>query len=100
LFTAFVSLLNEQVTKPLTIILDNASVHKARAIEPLMQVLRRQGVTLYFLPPYCPELNRIEKLWHLVKHSWMPAKHRDAPMLERDVGEILDNVGTRYHMAF
>lgn len=79
---------------------DNASVHKARAIEPLMQVLRRQGVTLYFLPPYCPELNRIEKLWHLVKHSWMPAKHRDAPTLERDVGEILDNVGTRYHMAF
>jgi hypothetical protein len=100
LFAGFVGLLKEQVTKPLTIILDNASVHTARAIEPLMQLLRRQGVTLYFLPPYCPELNRIEQLWHLVKHSWMPAKHRDAPTLERDVGEILDHIGTRYHMAF
>lgn len=100
LFAGFVGLLKEQVTKPLTIILDNASIHKARAIEPLIRVLRSKGVTLYFLPPYCPELNRIEKLWHLVKHTWMPARHRDAPTLERDVSEILDNVGTRFHMAF
>ena len=100
LFAGFVALLNEQVTKPLTVILDNASVHKSRAIAPLMEVLRRKGVTLYFLPPYCPELNRIEKLWHLVKHSWMMPKHRDAQTLENEVGGILDNVGTRYHMAF
>lgn len=100
LFAGFIGLLKEQVTKPLTVILDNASVHKSRAIAPLMEVLRRQGVTLYFLPPYCPELNRIEKLWHLVKHTWMAPRHRNAQTLENDVGEILDNVGTRYHMAF
>lgn len=100
LFAGFVGLLKEQVTKPLTIILDNASVHTSRAMAPLMAVLRRQGVTLYFLQPYCPELNRIENLWHLVKHRWMAPKHRNAQPLENDMGEILDNVGTRYHMAF
>lgn len=63
-------------------------------------VLRRQGVTLYFLPPYSPELNRVEKLWHLVKHTWMSAKHRDAATLGAEVTEILDQVGTRYHLAF
>lgn len=100
LFAGFVALLNKRVTKPLTVILDNASVHTSRAIAPLMAVLRRQGVTLYFLPPYCPELNRIEKLWHLVKHRWMTPKHRDAQTLENAVGGILDKVGTRYHMTF
>ena len=29
------------------------------------------GVKLYFLSPYSPELNRIETLWHLMKHKWM-----------------------------
>jgi transposase len=100
LFAGFVALLNQQVTKPLTVILDNASVHTSRAIAPLMAVLRRQGVTLYFLPPYSQELNRIEKLWHLVKHRWMAPKHRDAQTLENEVGEVLDSVGTRYRMAF
>lgn len=69
LFAGFVPLLNEQVTKLLMFTLDNALVHKSRTNAPLREVLRRQGVTLYFLPPYCPELNGIEKLWHLVKHS-------------------------------
>ncbi|MBP6581976.1 MAG: transposase [Chromatiaceae bacterium] len=71
-----------------------------RAIQPHLEVLRRQGVTRYFFPPYSPELNHIEKLWHLVKHTWMAAKHRDAKTLEAEVSEILDNVGTRYQLAF
>lgn len=100
LFVGFLGLLRQQVGKPVTIILDNASFHTARAIQPLLEVLRRQGVTLYFLPPYSPELNRIEKLWHLVKHTWMAAKHRDAETLEADVSEILNNVGSRYNLAF
>jgi len=62
-----------------------------------LAVLGRQGVTLYFLPPYCPELNRTEMHWHLVEHR---CRHRNAQTLENDVGEILDNIGTRYHMAF
>jgi hypothetical protein len=100
LFAGFVEALKKRVKKPLTLILDNASIHKARSIAPLMEALRNQGVTLYFLPPYCPELNRIEKLWHLVKHTWMTPKHRDAQTLEKEVGDIMDHIGTRYSMAF
>ncbi len=40
------------------------------------------------------------KIWQLVKHTWMAAKHRDAETLEADVSEILDNVGSRYNLAF
>jgi transposase len=51
------------VGKPLTIILDNASVHTAKAIKPVLEQLRQKGLTLYLPPPYSPELNRIEILW-------------------------------------
>ena len=58
----------EHVGKPLVGTLDNASVHKAKEIEPLLKVLQGKGLKLYFLPPYSPELNRIEKLWHKTKY--------------------------------
>ncbi len=43
IFVGFLGLLRQQVGKPVTIILDNASFHTARAIQPHLEVLRRQG---------------------------------------------------------
>jgi transposase len=100
LFTAFLALLRQHVGRPLTVILDNARIHTAKAIQPYLELLKTQGVTLYFLPPYSPELNRMEKLWHLMKHSWLSLKRRDIEALEKDVGHILDNFGVDYKMSF
>ena len=99
-FVGFIGLLKEHVGKRLTVILDNASIHKAKANAHIIKFLETQGVTLYFLPPYSPELNRIEKLWHLMKHTWMAVKCRDSVSLEKDVADILDNFGTKYNFAF
>lgn len=100
LFTAFLALLREHVGKPLTVILDNARIHTARAITPYLDLLRERGVTLYFLPAYSPELNRIEKLWYLIKHRWLELKQRTTQTLEADVSHILDAFGTTYKMKF
>ncbi len=100
LFVGFLGQRREKVGKPLTIILDNASFHTARAIKPHREVLRRRGVTLYLLPPYSPELNRIEKLWYLIKPTWMAVKHRDANTLEADVNAIFNNIGKDFRLAF
>ena len=97
----FLGLLVDYVGKPLTVILDNASVHKAKAIQPLLRILEKKGLTLYFLPPYSPELNRIEKLWHKIKYEWMEFKTRDDKTLEADVDKILDGFGSSdYQMTF
>jgi hypothetical protein len=61
-FIGFIGLLKEHVGRRLTVILDNASIHKAKANAHIIKYLAAQGVTLYFLPPYSPELNRIERL--------------------------------------
>ncbi|MBK8386863.1 MAG: transposase [Candidatus Accumulibacter sp.] len=55
LFGGFLGLLLESVGRPLTVILDNASIHKAKEIQPLLALLKQKGLTLYFLPPYSPE---------------------------------------------
>ena len=100
LFIGFLGLLQERFAKPITIILDNASIHKSKATSRAVKFLETKGVTLYFLPPYSPELNRIEKLWHLMKHTWMKVRCRNSATLEADVDEILDNFGTRYKFSF
>ena len=46
------------------VILDNASFHRRAKLESL---LARVGCELLFLPPYSPDLNNIEQLWHRIK---------------------------------
>jgi transposase len=102
-FGGFLGLLLESVGRPLTIILDNASIHKAKEIQPLLALLallNQKGLTLYFLPPYSPGLNRIEKLWHKMKYEWMAFKASSATTLEADVDKILTGFGSDYRMTF
>ena len=100
LFTSFLGLLMNYVGKPLTVILDNASFHKGKSVQPLLEVLAQNGLKLYFLPTYSSELNRIEKLWHKVKYELMEFKTRTVQTLEEDVRKIFDCVGTDYGMTF
>ncbi len=100
-FLGFLMQLLAQVSKPLVVILDNASIHKAQAIQWALKVLQEEhGLTLYFLPAYSPELNRIEMLWHTMKHRWLEACHRTKEALERDIKHIFDNFGEKYQLEF
>lgn len=46
----------------LHVVLDNFKIHSSRAVEAA--TLRWQGrIEFHFLPPYCPDHNRIERLW-------------------------------------
>jgi hypothetical protein len=45
LFGGFLGLLLESVGRPLTVILDHASIHKAKAIQPLLALLKQKGLT-------------------------------------------------------
>lgn len=99
-FVGFVNSLKKAVDKPLTIILDNASIHRAKAIAPAINLLETQGVSFYFLPKYSPELNRIEGLWHKIKYTWMAVKCRNSKELEVDIEEIFSNFGRKYQYAF
>jgi hypothetical protein len=60
--------------RPCVVVLDNASAHTSKAVKAALPLLEAAGVTLSYLPPYSPELNRIEELWRHVKHRGLPVR--------------------------
>ena len=86
--------------KPLTIILDNASIHTSNKMKEKIIEFKKSNISFYFLPAYSPELNRIEKIWYNSKYVWMKAKGRIFSELVSDVSEILDGFGKKFKFDF
>jgi putative transposase len=59
---------------PRVVVLDNASIHTSQVIRWARHDLTALGIYLYFLPPYSPELNRIEPVFRQVKHQEIPQR--------------------------
>ncbi len=100
IFIDFVNSISEKHGKPIAFILDDASFHKLKEVKECTEELRRKNITLKFLPPYSPELNRMEKFWHTVKHNWMEVKCRIFAELHADLCSIFDDFGVRFKFAF
>jgi transposase len=63
--------IHRRCRKPVTVVLDNASYHRARIVRDLAAAL---NIELLFLPPYSPNLNLIERVWKLVKKLALNAR--------------------------
>ncbi len=53
--------------KEIVIIEDNAKYHHAYSVTELARTL---NITIAFLPPYCPNLNLIERIWKFMKKEF------------------------------
>ncbi|HEY5141329.1 MAG TPA: transposase, partial [Methylococcales bacterium] len=51
-----------------SVVMDNATFHKGGRIE---QLIEQAGCEVLYLPPYSPDLNKIEKCW-----SWLKSRIR------------------------
>ena len=58
----------QSLNGPTVLVLDNASIHRAHVVRACQAEWAASGLTQLFLPPYSPELNHIELLWHRCKH--------------------------------
>lgn len=59
---------------PAWVVLDNSSVHRSLHIRRALPTLARQGVHLFFLPAYSPELNDIEAIFGVIKGQELPER--------------------------
>jgi transposase len=59
---------------PRVVVLDNAGIHTSKVVKAARPGLAKLGIYLYYLPPYSPELNRIEPVFKQVKHHEMPTR--------------------------
>ena len=61
------------------LILDNYGIHKARRTREVLAALGGR-IVLHFLPPYCPDANRIERVWQDM-HANVTRNHRCKTMV-------------------
>lgn len=55
-------------TGRLTVVVqDNGSLHTSRLVRQQWSRWQEQGLLIFFLPPYCSEMNPIEAQWHQLK---------------------------------
>jgi DDE superfamily endonuclease len=79
--------------RPCAVVLDNYSVHHSKAVQaalPALPALAAAGVTLFYLPPYSPELNAIEPRWGHLKYEQLQVRsYQTAEALQAAVDEAL-----------
>lgn len=98
LFLALLSALREDYPRArcIHVILDNYRIHHSRIVQ---QALKQYGhrIQLHFLPPYCPDANRIERDWQDL-HANVTRNHECADMdtLMTDVWSWIDERNGRY----
>jgi transposase len=73
------------------VVMDNLSSHKGPEIETMV---REVGAELWFLPPYSPDLNPIEKMWSKVKEILRARKARCTEELYEAIRQALSRVTT------
>lgn len=76
--------------KVIHVILDNYSIHSTQQVELSLATAAGSRIQLHFLPPYCPDHNRIERVWRDL-HANVTRNHRCAslPELMKEVNHWL-----------
>ena len=62
------------IKKHTVVVLDNARIHQSKTTAAMQIIWAKRGLFLFFLPPYCPHLNIIERLWKEIKGRWLQPK--------------------------
>ena len=71
------------------VVLDNLSTHKSQEVRNLTESV---GAELWFLLPYSPDLNLIEKMWSKIKSILRTLKARTEKALINAIAKALDAI--------
>jgi transposase len=95
----FLELLHKLATKTypdakqVHLILDNYGIHDSLQVRLALKSAAAEKLKLHFLPPYCPDHNRIERVWKDL-HDNVTRNHRCATM-EELMAEVRSYLGAR-----
>lgn len=71
------------------VIMDNLSAHKSSKVTKFIEAC---GAHVLYLPPYCPDLNPIEKMWSKIKSYLRKTEARTSTELFNAIKIALENV--------
>ena len=87
--------------KKIHVILDNYSIHHTEQVKTSLATEAGQRIALHFLPPYCPDHNKIERAWQDL-HANVTRNHRCSNMAElmRNTREYLRRHNAKVHTEY
>jgi len=62
----------QTIKEPTVVVLDNASCHTSAAFLARLDQWAENGLFVYHIAPYSPELNSIERFWKKLKYNLLP----------------------------
>jgi len=71
------------------VVLDNLSAHKNKET---IELIESVGAEVWFLPPYSPDFNPIEKMWSKIKEFLRAAKARTQEVLLNAIAAALKTI--------
>jgi len=92
---------SETITRKTVVIVDNAPTHTSIQFTDNLEKWEEKGLSVKYLPPYSPELNKIEILWRFIKYHWLPLSAYDSIKdLDEKLENVLINIGTNFKICF
>ena len=89
------------ISKETVVILDNASTHTSKLFSSSIEKWNNLGLKLLFLPPYSPQLNKIETLWRFIKYQWLDiSSYLSFENLDNNLEKILLDFGSKCTINF
>lgn len=71
------------------VVLDNLSAHQDKEA---LELIAAAGAEVWFLPPYSPDFNPIEKMWSKIKEFLRAARARTQDALFNAIATALDTI--------
>ena len=99
--TVFLSYVEQCSTPALTpgdiAVMDNLTSHKVVGVS---EAIEQVGASVWYLPPYSPDLNPIEKMWSKVKTWLRRITARSVERLIQAIGDALRTVDANECRAY
>ena len=91
----------QTIEGPTVVVVDNASIHTSEAFQEAIPTWEKQGLAVFYLPEYSPELNLIEILWRFIKYEWIEFwAYTDFSSLIQYVEGVIKGFGDQYKINF
>ncbi len=91
----------QSITKETVIVLDNAPSHRSEEFAEKIEEWEKSGLKIYYLPAYCPSLNKIEILWKKIKYEWLSWEaYSSYKKMCQELDRILSQIGSKYLISF
>lgn len=91
----------QTIEGPTVVVVDNASIQTSEAFQEAIPTWEKQGLSVFYLPEYSPELSLMEILWRFMKYEWIAFwAYTDFASLIQYVEGVIKGFGDQYKINF